>query len=643
MSLRSTSETRPAPREHAALWRLAGYARPYAWGILAAIVLAAVLSAAHAGRAYLMKPVFDDVISPSLALRQAGHGIPFGLGDLLPGRAQPESPAETAAPADPSHAEREQLRRQVLDRLGDLLLAIAILVVAIPLALFGREYTVQWVLGRVDLDMKVELCGKLLALPLRFHRERRRGDLFSRLMEDVRRSHQALDLIFGDFVESIVMLVVCVGALFFVSWRLALVTALVGPVLFATMSLFGRRIRKTAKRRQEQFADLTGRLVEILDGIKVIKAFRAEETEQQGFARSAHKLFRRGMRVVSNRVLARSLVDGLNNLAGIGVLLLGAVLIVGGHWGLTLGDLAAFAAIAMTSYRPVRTLARGWVKLMDAQPSAERFFEVLDNPVEIRDADDARSMGRLQREIRFRDVHFSYGRDPVLRGIDLTVGAGQMLAIVGPTGAGKTTLVDLLLRFYDPGRGSIEIDGVDLRQVRRADWLDQLAVVTQEPFLFDGSIAENILYGRPDANREALLTAARAAHVDEFVSELPEGYDTEVGAGGARLSGGQRQRVTIARAILRDPAILVLDEATSSLDSKSERLVQDAIQKLLPGRTAFVIAHRLSTVRSADRIAVLESGRLAQLGSHAELVAQPGLYRELVELQGGPDATLSEA
>jgi subfamily B ATP-binding cassette protein MsbA len=232
-------------------------------------------------------------------------------------------------------------------------------------------------------------------------------------------------------------------------------------------------------------------------------------------------------------------------------------------------------------------------------------------------------------------VSFSYGREPVLRDVDLEVPAGRVLAIVGPTGAGKTTLVDLLLRFYDPVEGSIEIDGVDLRQVRRDTLLDQMAVVTQEPFLFDGSIRDNIRYGRQGATEEEILAAARAAHVDEFVDGLTEGYETEVGAGGTRLSGGQRQRVTIARAILRDPAILVLDEATSSLDSKSERLVQDAIEKLLPGRTVFVIAHRLSTVRAADQIIVLEQGRIAQRGSHDELMAAGGLYRELVDIQTG--------
>jgi ABC-type multidrug transport system fused ATPase/permease subunit len=295
----------------------------------------------------------------------------------------------------------------------------------------------------------------------------------------------------------------------------------------------------------------------------------------------------------------------------------------------------------ITLYSPVRVLARGWVRVMDAEPSAERYFEVLDSPIEIHDAENAVALPRIRDAVRFENVTFDYGREPVLDDVSFEARAGEVLAIVGRTGAGKTTLVDLLLRFYDPTRGRISFDGVDLRAVRRSSLLDQMAVVSQEPFLFDGTIRENIRYGRLDASDEEVLAAARAAHVDEFAGSLPDGYDTEVGAAGTRLSGGQRQRVTIARAILRDPAILVLDEATSSLDSKSG-LVQDAIEKLMPGRTVFVIAHRLSTVRAAHKIIVLEHGRVSQIGNHEELIAEGGLYREFVELQSGPIAADAE-
>jgi subfamily B ATP-binding cassette protein MsbA len=614
-----------------ALWRLFAYARPYIWPIAAALLLASATSIGQIGLAYLMKPIMDDVIAPAQALREAGKSLPFDLGRIVPQAAPEAVPTEEAA----QHARLEQVH----DRLNRILGIVFAIVLGTALIEFGRDYLVAWVLGRIDLDMKIEVCGKLLALPLRFHRDRARGDLLARLMGDVGTAQGALALVFDDFAQAAVMLPVGTAWLLIMSWQLSLVMLVVGPGIFLTISVFGRRIRKSAHRRQRQFADVTSRLIEILEGIKVIKAFRAESYEQEGFARSSRRLFKRGMRVAVNRNLARSLVDVLNKIAAGGVLVLGLFLVLQGRWGLTFGGLAAFAAIMVTLYTPVRTLARGWVRVMDAEPSAERYFEVLDSPIEIHDSANAVDAQRIRQGVRFENVTFTYGREPVLGDVSFEARAGEVLAIVGRTGAGKTTLVDLLLRFYDPTRGRILFDGVDLRELRRSSLLDQMAVVSQEPFLFDGTIRENIRYGRLDATDEEVLAAARAAHVDEFAGALPEGYDTEVGAAGTRLSGGQRQRVTIARAILRDPAILVLDEATSSLDSKSERLVQDAIEKLMPGRTVFVIAHRLSTVRAAHKIIVLEHGHISQLGSHEELIAEGGLYRELVELQTGTVAT----
>jgi subfamily B ATP-binding cassette protein MsbA len=609
--------------------RLYAYARPYTAWIAVAIALAAADSGTHYARAYLMKPFFDNVAVPAATLSKGALDLSW-----LPGK--PAAPKPEAAPADAQRAAEEQvIRDRVREDFNLIALAAVVLVLLMPILAFAHDYLVQNVLGRIEIEMKVDVCGKLLALPLRYHQDAQRGDVLARVLGDAGKAHQALELLFADFLEAALMIVIGVGALLLISWQLTLVTLLVGPAIFGVIALFGSRIRKSARRRQLQSADVTQRLVEILAGIKVIKGFRAEEQEHEGFRLATRRLFRRGMAVVKNRVMSRSLVDALNNASGIGVLLLGLALVLGRRWGLTLGDLAAFSAVSGTLYKPLRSLARGWSKLQDSQPSAERFFEVLDAEVEIRDAPDAVDVPRLRETVRYRHVSFSYGREPVLHDVDFEVKAGQVVALVGRTGAGKTTLVDLLLRFYDPTEGAIEIDGVDLRRARRDSLLKQAAVVSQEPFLFDGSIADNIRYGRRDASDAEVLAAARAAYVDEFASQLPDGYATLVGGAGTRLSGGQRQRITIARAILRDPALLILDEATSSLDSQSERMVQQALEALLPGRTVFVIAHRLSTVRRADRILVLEHGRVSQSGSHEELLASGGLYKELVALQTG--------
>jgi ABC-type multidrug transport system fused ATPase/permease subunit len=395
----------------------------------------------------------------------------------------------------------------------------------------------------------------------------------------------------------------------------------VAPLVTGLITLFGRRIRKSARRRQESQAYVTQRLVQILAGIKVIKAFRTQAVEETAFQDENLRYFRRNMKVVKNRTLARTSVEGLNNGIGIAIILLGAALVMNRMWGLTLGSLAAFVLVMQATYRPMKDLAKGWTHLMEAAPSAERFFELMDAEPDVADIPGAVRLEGVREGIKISEVSFSYGREPVLRNLSLEVSAGEVVAIVGPTGAGKTTLTDLLLRFYDPDAGSIAIDGVDLRRIERSSLLAHIAVVTQEPFLFAGSIWDNLRYGRPDAGDAEIEAAARAARVDEFAETLPRRYETDVGDAGAMLSGGQRQRITIGRAILKDPAILIFDEATSALDAKSERYVHEAIDALLSGRTVFIVAHRLSTIRHADKIAVLKKGSIVGLGTHEELMA----------------------
>jgi len=617
--------------------RLIAYARPFTALILLAVALTAAFGGGRYARAYLMKPILDDVLLPQQAL-SLQPSLPAWMPKLpVVGGDEPPAAARSAEPDPADEARREALGRHIRESLTRVVLAAMILIAGMPVVMFARSYVVEYVLGRVHIDIVRDICAKLLALPLGYHHERARGDVLTRTIQDVAIANRAVKLLFADLIEAALMIAIGGAFLFVISWQLACVSLIVGPAIFGVISLFSRRIRTSAHRRQEKAGDVTGRLVEILAGIKVIKAFRAESTENAAFRRETHKLFRRGMRVAKNRVIARSLIEMLNNGVVIGMLLLGIALVLSGRFGITPGDLAAFALVLSTTYRPVRSLARDWVQLVDAQPSAERIFSILDTPDEIADAPDAVQIDGVHRGIAFRGVSFSYGREPVLADVSFAVKAGEVVALVGRTGAGKTTIADLLMRFHDPTSGGIEIDGSDLRGIARESLLAQIAVVTQEPFLFDATIRDNIRYGRPGASEDEILEAARAAHVDEFANALPQGYETEVGAAGVRLSGGQRQRITIARALLKNPAILIFDEATSALDSKSEQFVQEAIESLFGGRTVFMIAHRFSTLRRADRIVVLEGGRVSQTGTHADLIREVGLYRELIDLQAaGP-------
>jgi subfamily B ATP-binding cassette protein MsbA len=615
-----------------AYWRLVAYLRPYLGVLVLAVALTAVYSTARTARAWLLQPVFDEIILPH---QKAGGTLDWRElgGTLLEGDAPESALAPDEAPL--AEAERESLRGQVIDAVPRVLLAAFLIVLVLPLAHMGQEILSQFVLGRVLVDLQQQLCEKLLALPLRFHQSTARGETLSRVMNDAQKSHQSLELLFQDVVQSGVGLVVGVGVLLFISWQLTLSVLLVAPLVAGLIAFFGRQIRHSAKRRQESQSDVTQRLLQILSGIKVIQAFRAQAGEAASFSRENLRYFRRNFRVQRNRAYSRGSVEGLNNLIGIGVLFGGVALILGQLWGLTFGALAAFVGVMQSTYGPMRDLTRGWTKLQEAVPSAERFFEILDEPDETPDTSDAVQLQEIREGIRVSKVSFSYGREPVLSDVTLDVKKGELIAIVGATGSGKTTLADLLLRFYDPDAGAIEVDGVDLRRIGRESWLKRVAVVTQDPFLFAGSIRENIAYGRPDASEHDVLEAARVAHVVEFLDRLPEGIDTDVGDAGSLLSGGQRQRITIARAVLKNPEVLIFDEATSALDAKSERLVQEAIDTLLTGRTTFVIAHRLSTVRHADKILVLDHGSVAEIGSHDELVTRGGRYAELMANQNG--------
>ena len=598
------------------LARLLGYVRPYL-GVVALVVLFSLLyGSSLAGRAALIEPLFDQVAVPISTPKLSEL-----LDEPLPGTATPDSEERIT-----------RLRENVDRNFVNILVAGFALVILMPTFRLVRDYSSDWLVTRLFVDLQQRLGDKLLKLPLSRHHSESTGDFVSRLTNDAAAASRAQTAVLGDLIHDSAQVLAAVVGCFWVNPQLSLVALGAGPPVALVLRAFGSRIRRASRSRQEKISEVTQRIVQILTGIKIIKAFHAEGLEREELAAALERYFKRAMRVVRNRVFSRSFVELSSQVSFIAILFVGIYAIIEGIWGLTIGSLMAFITLVAMLYRPVRAFADVYNVVQDALPASRRIFEVLDAGEVSPDDADAVELSRLSQGIHFRGVTFSYGRERVLENIDLEIRAGEVVALVGRTGSGKTTMADLLLRFHEPTEGAILLDGVDVRKIQRRSLHELIAIVTQEPFLFEGSILDNIRYGRRDLTLKEVVDAARAANAHEFIEALPEGYETNVGEFGSQLSGGQRQRVTIARAILRDPQILIFDEATSSLDAKAERAVQAAIQNLMQGRTVLLIAHRPSTVKSADRIAILQDGRIAMVGTHDELMARGGLYRELVEI-----------
>ena len=513
-----------------------------------------------------------------------------------------------------------------------IVLSIIVVFVIRGIAYYGQSYLMNYVGQRVIIDIRKAVFEKLQRLSMSFYDKHKTGTIMSYVTNDVSALQSAMVDNVVEMITETVILVASIVMMIYLDWKLFLVTFATFPVVLFFIDSFGKRIRKSGSRIQEAAADITSVLQEVASSPRVIKSFVREGYEVERFDKENMNNFRANMKYAQ---LSSTLTPTIEFVAAVGVSIIlwyGGNSVINGS--ITAGSLVAFLTYAVNISNPIKRLSRVIGNIQKALAAAQRVFDVLDLPEVIKNAPDAKALPKVKGDVRFNDVSFAYNEnEEVLSHVSFEVKPGEMIAFVGPSGAGKSTVASLLPRFYDATNGSITIDGEDIRKVTLDSLREQVGIVPQETVLFNGSVYDNILYGRLDATREEVEAAAKAANAHDFIMQLPDGYETMLGDRGMNISGGQRQRISIARAILKNPQILILDEATSALDTESERVVQEALDRLMVGRTSFVIAHRLSTIKNADKIMVLENGQLIEQGNHDELMAMDGLYAHLYKIQ----------
>lgn len=628
-------------------FRLLGFAKPYMWRLIVGAVCSLFGSSSILALLLVGRGLLGFIIDGPDSLLQAEKDNPVASAPAVPGAPEPLPADETVVEAESldgvaggalsskllgnfiSEEELKNLEDRGISTLLAMCGVLMVLIIFNSLATFGSVYYLQWVGQRIVMDLRVRLFSHLQKLPVAFYNTSSSGDMISRAIADTQLLQNSVTNIVTDAVRHPITLLLVLGYILIAEWQLAIISVFLFPTVVVPIVLIGRRLRRITREGQRRLADLTSVMKESLDGVAVVKAFGQEAREEARFEEQCRKFFRRMVSAAKAKALNDPITHTIGGIGGIGVLVYALSV------QMPMQDSFIFACAIWAMYEPIKKIGRVFMEIQQSSAPADRIFEILDTPVTVADAPGAVPVTGELVSLELKDVAFSYDTRKVFSSLNLKIEKGESLAIVGPSGGGKTTLVGLLMRFFEPTSGTILRNGEDIREYTIKSVRANIGLVMQDTFLFNATIAENIAYGKPDASREEIVNAAKLAHAHDFIIEKEDGYDSMVGERGVSLSGGQKQRIAIARALLRNPSLLILDEATSALDTESERNVQAAIEGLMGRMTMIVIAHRLSTIVKCKHVAVIAGGGVAEYGTHTELLAKHGLYTRLHELQFG--------